>query len=142
MGSSTPTLTVTREVYDAIVGHAERGVPEEVCGVLGGEHAAEESRAVAVREAENAAATPRSTYELEPTEQMELMESIHGEGYDVVGFYHSHPAGPPCPSATDERQATWTGYSYVIVVLEGAHPYVGSWRWTGERFDREAVALE
>ncbi|WP_246986654.1 desampylase [Halorientalis marina] len=134
-------LTVDRAVYDELVAHAREGAPAEVCGVLGGTHDADESHATVARRAENAAATPRTRYELTPTEQFALMEGIEDEGLDVVGFYHSHPAGPPRPSETDAAQATWAGYAYVIVDLAGAEPVVGAWRWTGERFAREAVGV-
>jgi proteasome lid subunit RPN8/RPN11 len=73
----------------------------------------------------------------------ELLDALEARGPDLVGFYHSHPAGPPAPSATDVARATWPGLSYVIVVLDGRHPYVGSWRWNAEAgtFDQEVVAL-
>ena len=44
------------------------------------------------------------------------------------------------PSETDREQATWPGYSYAICAFDG-YPYLGSWRWTGERVERETVAL-
>jgi proteasome lid subunit RPN8/RPN11 len=122
-------------VREAIVEHAREGAPEEVCGVLGGRRG-EESAATTSRRAENVAVTPRTRYELDPAEQLRLMDDIENGGDDVVGFYHSHPAGPAGPSETDAAQATWTGYSYVIVDLS-REPSVGSWRWTGERFEEE-----
>ncbi|MEA5406272.1 M67 family metallopeptidase [Haloarculaceae archaeon H-GB2-1] len=84
---------------------------------------------------------PRTRYALDAAEQLQAIEAIEAEGLETVGFYHSHPAGPPGPSETDAANATWPGVSYVIVVLDGAHPYVGSWRWTGEAFRQETVAL-
>jgi proteasome lid subunit RPN8/RPN11 len=69
------------------------------------------------------------------------MRTIEDGGEDVVGFYHSHPSGPPRPSQTDTARATWEGYSYVIVSLDGQQPYVGSWRWTGDHFEQEVVAI-
>ena len=142
-------LTVTQEVYDAVVDHALGGQPEEVCGIVGGSYGEERSHATAVRRTENVAETPRSTYRIDPAEQLDVMEDIEQqaadggarESADVVGFYHSHPRGPPRPSATDTAQATWEGYSYLIVVLSGKHPFVGSWRWTGERFEPEVMAI-
>ncbi len=134
-------LAVTQEVYDAVITHAIDGMPAEVCGVLGGGHGEAQSHAVTAREVENVADSPRTTYHLDPPEQLEVMDDIEKEGADVVGFYHSHPMGPPGPSPTDTAQATWSGYSYVIVSLSGAHPFVGSWRWTGNRFEREAVGI-
>ena len=133
-------LRVTREVYDTAIDHAREGAPSEVCGVLGGDRGAT-SHARTLRRAENVAADPRTEYRIDPTEQLALMEEVETGGDEVVGFYHSHPRGPAQPSPTDRRRATWTDRSYVIVVLDGAHAYVGSWRWTGEEFERETVAL-
>jgi proteasome lid subunit RPN8/RPN11 len=133
-------LRLTREVYDAAIDHAREGAPAEVCGVLGGERGPT-SHARTLRRAENVAADPRTEYRIDPAEQLALMEEVEAAGEEVVGFYHSHPHGPAEPSPTDRRRATWTERSYLIVVLDGGWPYVGSWRWTGERFAREAVAL-
>ena len=133
-------LRVTREVYDAAVDHAREGLPAEVCGVLGGDRGAT-SHARTLYRAENAAADPRTEYRIDPAEQLALMEEVEAAGQEVVGFYHSHPRGPAEPSPTDRRRATWADRSYLIVVLEGEWPYVGSWRWTGQRFARQAVAL-
>lgn len=158
-------LAVTRRVYDEVIAHARERAPAECCGVLGGdaggewrgddpqESAAgratepgdgerERSSADRYRRAENVASEPRTAYELDPAEQLTHMQSIEDSGREVVGFVHSHPAGPPVPSRTDERQATWTGYSYVIVALGGTEPFVGSWRWTGTTFEREVVAVQ
>jgi proteasome lid subunit RPN8/RPN11 len=132
-------LELTRGVYDAVIDHAREGRPREVCGVLGGE-AGDPALARTHRRAENAAADPRREYRIDPGEQLALLEAVETAG-DVVGFYHSHPAGPPRPSPTDEARAAWEGYSYLIVAMDGEHPYVGSWRWTGEAFEREAVAV-
>ena len=132
-------LSVSQEVYETVIDHARRGGKEEVCGVLGGEYGEEHRYAYTGREAENVADTPRSTYRIEPKEQLELMEEIRKRGQDIVGFYHSHPSGPPRPSATDAAQATWPGYSYLIVSLSGEYPFVGSWCWTGERFQPEVL---
>ncbi len=133
-------LRLTRAVYDAAIDHAREGAPAEVCGVLGGDRGPR-SRVRTLRRAENVADVPHTEYRIDPTAQLALMEEIEADGEAVVGFYHSHPRGPAAPSPTDRRCATWTGRYYVIVVLDGAHPYVGSWRWTGEAFEREAVAL-
>jgi len=134
-------LSLARPVYDEIAAHARAGAPREACGVLGGEFGDERSHVHRHDRAENVADRPRRAYALDPEEQFALMEGIEDEGHEVVGFYHSHPRGPPVPSAADEAEATWEGYSYVIVSLGGEEPYVGSWRWTGTAFRREAVAL-
>jgi proteasome lid subunit RPN8/RPN11 len=139
-------LALTREVYDGSIAHARECAPEECCGVLGGARGGdgecERSHADRYRRVANVAEAPRTAYELDPDEQLAHMQAIEDAGREVVGFVHSHPAGPPAPSRTDERQATWAGYSYVIVALGGAEPFVGSWRWTGEGFEQEVIAVQ
>jgi proteasome lid subunit RPN8/RPN11 len=136
-------IELPRETYDAIVDHASEGAPEEVCGVLGGDYGEERTRVESAHRAENAAETPKTEYEIDPEEQLALIETIEDDGGEVAGFYHSHPAGPTQPSATDAARATWPGVSYCIVVLDGRHPYVGSWRWNddSETFEQEVVRV-
>ncbi len=135
-------LSLARDAYDDILAHAEAGGDEEVCGVLAGERgeSGDTSRVEAVHRAENVADSPRTRYRIDPEEQLAIIEAIEGSGREVVGFYHSHPRGPPVPSETDAERAAWPGYSYAIC-LPGERPYLGSWRWTGEAFERETVAL-
>jgi len=134
-------LVLRRAAYDDIIDHAIDGQPEEICGVLGGRFDEERSRVTSIHPASNVSERPRTEYFMDPEEQLELIDEIEGRGDDVVGFYHSHPAGPTVPSPTDEARATWPGYSYVIAALDG-HPYLGSWRWTGEEFEQEVVRVD
>lgn len=97
-------------------------------------------RVTRIERATNAAATPETRYELDPAEQLSLLESVESAGREVVGFYHSHPNGPAGPSATDAAQATWDGYVYAIVSLAD-EPSLGAWRWTGEAFDPLTVTV-
>lgn len=134
-------LGLSWSVYETILDHAERDTPAEVCGILGGDYGNDVSYALSVEPAENVAETPSTTYRIDPTEQLELMKAIEETGADIVGFYHSHPSGPPRPSATDAAQATWTDRSYLIVTLTEGLPVVDSWRWNGEQFRAETVRI-
>jgi proteasome lid subunit RPN8/RPN11 len=152
--ADAPTIVVPASVRDELLSHAREGAPEEVCGILAGTNGDGETAGSGARwpsrcvethhPAANVAGTPRTRYEIDPREQLELMERIEDAGREVVGFYHSHPQGPAEPSATDAAQATWPGRSYVIASLDGgdAAASVGSWRWTGERFIAEEVRIE
>lgn len=131
-------LTLPHRVHDGIVRHADG--EHEVCGVLAGDYDADESRATDRHPATNAAATPATRYRIDPEELLGILEAIEADGRDVVGFYHSHPNGPPEPSETDAERATWTGYSYVICTPDDP-PSLGSWRWDGSTFQRERVAV-
>jgi proteasome lid subunit RPN8/RPN11 len=132
---TSPELTVGRAVHDRLLDLAREGAPEEICGVLGGR----EGSVTHAEAVPNVASTPETRYELAPAETVEAIDRLETDGTHL-GFYHSHPRGPPRPSATDEAEAMWPGYVYCIVsVPESA---VRAWRWTGERFERLAVAVE
>lgn len=135
-------ITFPRALYDDIVRQAYRGENHEVCGILGGTYGDEHSTVSTVKQAENAADLPTVRYAIDPEEQFALTEDIEESGDAVVGFYHSHPAGPTNPSETDRERATWPDHSYVIVALNG-YPYVGSWRWRADEsaFEPERVLL-
>ncbi|WP_170977274.1 desampylase [Halorussus salinisoli] len=140
-----PAIVLPESVREEILAQAREGAPEEVCGVLAGTRGDETTdHRVEVRHpAENVAETPRTRYEIDAREQLELMETVEESGRDVVGFYHSHPQGPDAPSATDAAQATWPDRSYVIASLAGdGEGSLGSWRWTGEEFVAESVRVE
>ena len=64
-----------------------------------------------------------------------LREERHARaaGWEILGFYHSHPDRPPRPSETD-REFAWPGYSYVIQsVRDGLAAEVYSWRLKDDR---------
>jgi proteasome lid subunit RPN8/RPN11 len=116
---------------------ARGGAPEEVCGVLGGRD--EPERVVTgVHPVSNVAEDPRTRYELDPEETYRIIEELEERGDDVLGFYHSHPAGPDEPSETDRELATWEGKVYCIVSLAD-EPTIGAWVWTGTTFESVAV---
>lgn len=131
-----------RNLYDNIIHHAYLGDEEEICGVLGGTYDGQRSIVESVHKTENAADVPEVRYYIDPEEQFRIVEEIEDSGRDVIGFYHSHPAGGPQPSETDAARATWPDRSYVIVALDG-YPSVGAWRWRGDgdRFDQETVRV-
>ncbi len=55
------------------------------------------------------------------------------KGFDIVGFYHSHPDHPAVPSAYDLDHA-WPGYSYIIVAVKvGRAEDLLSWEMQPDR---------
>jgi proteasome lid subunit RPN8/RPN11 len=127
-------LVVERAVSDRLLDHARDGAPDEVCGVLGGR----EGRVTTAEPVPNAASDSERRYELDPAATVEAIDRVETSATHL-GFYHSHPRGPPEPSATDEAEATWPGYVYCIVSVSDAT--LNAWRWTGERFERLSVAV-
>lgn len=133
-------LVLASHVYDGILAHAREASPQEACGLLAGSRD-EHAIATAMHRATNIAPNPERTYEIDAEEQYRLMGEIDAAGQSVVGFYHSHPAGPHGPSTTDHARATLDGYHYLIASLGGPEPVLDAWRWTGSRFERDPVAV-
>lgn len=132
---------LAREAYEEILEHARSAVPQEACGLLGGYREEDKTYAETTHRAPNAAETPNLRYRIEPEIQYELMDGIESAGREMVGIYHSHPAGPPGPSQQDLETAAWTDYPYVIVSLAGGWPTLDAWRYTGQTFHTETVAV-
>jgi proteasome lid subunit RPN8/RPN11 len=133
-------IEFTRDAYDDIVYAGYDGGSEEACGVLAGEYGEEHSVVTAAHATENAAGTPEIEYAIDPEDQLAVTETVEDAGLEVVGFYHTHPAGPPQPSETDAARAAWPGYSYAICSFDG-YPYLGSWRWQEDGFEQELLRV-
>ncbi|HNZ01745.1 MAG TPA: M67 family metallopeptidase [Anaerolineaceae bacterium] len=77
-------------------------LPEEACGLLGGR----QNRAEIVLPVTNSLHSSTRFF-LDPEEMIAAILQLESRGMDVVGIYHSHPAGPAVPSETDLRETTW-----------------------------------
>jgi len=134
-------LELSRDAYDAVLDHARADAPREACGALLGRREGDRVVASTVRRVPNVAEASRVTYELDPEAVVAVFDEAEATGRDVVGFYHSHPAGPARMSDTDRERASWPGYVYVLASLAARPPMLDAWTWTGERFDPEPVGV-
>ena len=112
-------MRVGQDVLDAIAAHARQASPQECCGLLIGT-SDRIGEAVPTR---NAAADPVRRYEISPVDyfaQIRRCRAMASESaLAVIGVYHSHPYGPPEPSATDLANA-FEGFLFVIAGRVGA----------------------
>lgn len=134
-------LRIPRALLEDAYAHARAGAPQEVCGLLagrreGGAHVVE--RLFRMR---NAHPRPVGEYALDPQEQLRVTLHVEDDlGLEVLGFYHSHPAGPARLSATDAARASWPGASYLLIHLRPAEGHLSA-RWDADanRFVPETV---
>nr|WP_100867168.1 M67 family metallopeptidase [Novosphingobium kunmingense] len=94
--------------------------PLECCGLLLGRG----GRIDSVVPAANVHPDPARHFEIDPAALIAAHKAERAGGPQIVGYYHSHPAGPAEPSATDRAQASGDGRVWAIV----AGPAVGWWR--------------
>lgn len=136
-----PALRIPRALLDAVHAHAREGTPLEVCGLLAGRRDGDDHVVERVYRIPNVHPRPVGEYQLDPKEQLRVTLEVEDDlGLEVVGFYHSHPAGPARFSATDAARASWPGQSYLLVHLK---PQEGSlsarWRADRNRFEPEDI---
>jgi proteasome lid subunit RPN8/RPN11 len=131
------TLIMTKPLAEAILEHAHAQYPNECCGALLarcdnvddvriqersalGDEAHSSVPPVRIQRTvplENVAPSPRTHYVIAARSLLNLEREATLEALQVIGFYHSHPAGPAIPSETDCKAAvSW--YTYVIAGLE------------------------
>ena len=107
-------LRLTTAQQANMFAHAQQAWPEEACGMLGGPP----GQVARVYCIENIYHSPVAYY-MEPKAQVAAMIEIEEAGWEIVGIFHSHPAGPNVPSATDVAQAYYPEAVYVILALDG-----------------------
>lgn len=117
-------LSVTSDVIATLVAEAARAAPAECCGLLLGRGGLVSK----ARPAANVAAQPLRRFEIDPAVLLQAHRDARGGGPELLGYYHSHPAGHPVPSATDCEHASGDGRAWAIV----AKGEVAFWR-DGER---------
>ncbi len=109
-------MRISEELIGEIVAHARDDLPNECCGLIGGN----DGEMTSVHRARNAAAT-WLRYEVHPSDQFRIMERLEESGEDLVGIYHSHTKSEAYPSQTDINLADgWPDPLYLICSLE--HP--------------------
>ena len=82
--------------------HVETCAPLEACGLLAGKDGSVREIIVIT----NRAMSP-VRFQMEPLEQIQAFNRMEAAGYELLGIFHSHPAGPPVPSATDIAEAAY-----------------------------------
>lgn len=124
------TLEVSSTLIDELLAAARAVYPLEACGILVGDGAG----IGGMRSCPNVHPNPATHFEIDPQALIDAHRMARAGGPQVVGYWHSHPAGPPSPSATDRAHATGDGRVWAIVALEGSGPTVGWWRDTAGGF--------
>jgi proteasome lid subunit RPN8/RPN11 len=103
--------------------HVLACLPEEACGLLAGR----DGIVSQVRPIENVAhSTVR--FRMEPRAQVDALLDLEAHELELLAIYHSHPSGPPGPSATDAAEASYPEAAAVIWCSD-------SGRWKARAFD-------
>jgi proteasome lid subunit RPN8/RPN11 len=132
-------LTFTVSAWAQMVGHAYGGLPDEACGLLGGDP---ETGYVSVFYPCRNAAESSRVYTVDPRDHLRADRDAEGRGLEIVGVMHSHTHTEAYPSPTDVAQAPDPAWHYVIVSLKREAPVLRSYRIVDGEIAEEAVALD
>jgi proteasome lid subunit RPN8/RPN11 len=142
-------LKLTAAIYEAIRAHGEETYPHECCGVLLGRSAVGVDEVfVNIVESSVPAGNTRTDsahnrYNIAPGELVKIQRQGRESGWDIVGFYHSHPDHPAQWSTTDLAEAHWLGCSYVITaVANRVATQTNSFLLTGASEENKALEAE
>ena len=110
-----------------LLAHLQSCLPEEGCGLLAGAFSNGAGGQVvacsAVLPVTNELRSP-VRFRMAPEDQLHAFYWIEAQGLELVGIFHSHPAGPSHPSATDLAEFAYPGVVYLI-----ASPGPGGLGW-------------
>lgn len=122
-------IKLTKEHYQQIVLQARRESPLECCGLLAGKKTEDSVSVEKVYPLTNIDQSSEH-FSLDPKEQFTALKEMRGEGMELVGNYHSHPATPSRPSEEDKRLAYDTNTLYAILSLQKEEPVLNFFKIT------------
>jgi proteasome lid subunit RPN8/RPN11 len=132
-------LRLAPHVYAQMVGHCYDELPNEGCGLLGGDPAI--AKASICYPTANADASAR-TYSVEPRDILRADRDAEAHGRELIGVFHSHTHTDAYPSPTDVAQAPDPTWHYVIVSLRDDAPVVRAFRIVDGNIAEEPVVLD
>lgn len=94
---------------------ARRAYPAECCGLLLGRQMGAAAFIRQISPARNVHPSPCTHFSIDPRALIDAQRAARQGGPQVLGYYHSHPCGPPAPSATDQAMAAHDGRIWAIV---------------------------
>jgi proteasome lid subunit RPN8/RPN11 len=118
-------IQIRGETLTALLEEARQEPMNECCGLLAGAG----GRIMCAFPATNAAGDTPRAYEIAPEELFRLMREIRAARLELLGIYHSHPAGENRPSARDIERAYYPAVVYFIISPRSdvPHPVRAFW---------------
>ena len=95
-------LILRKDHWHEMLVHVARQAPLEACGLLAGK----KNRVEKVILVQNQAQSP-ARFVMDPYEQLRAFDWIESNGLELLGIFHSHPAGPATVSVTDIAEAAY-----------------------------------
>ncbi|WP_394584191.1 M67 family metallopeptidase [Cytobacillus firmus] len=93
-------MRLPRKLYFQMLGHGEKELPYEACGLLSG---SKESIKTVWKAINNQ--RKRNSFEINEAQFTSILYDMEKKKECFIGIYHTHPTAPPIPSSDDIRHA-------------------------------------
>jgi proteasome lid subunit RPN8/RPN11 len=113
-------MKITDGQLKQIYTHGGETYPRECFGFLVGRPEAGGTVRRVVR-GTNLNAERNDRFEMDPKEFLQVDRAAEDEGFEIIGYYHSHPDWPAIPSQTDISSEV-EGACYLIVSIHEGRP--------------------
>ena len=137
-------MILLKQALQNIEQHAEQGYPAEVVGILVGNlHQQTVSQTVPLTNLQKhtrARSTCQSRYNIDiGKEQWKIEKEIEDSGFDILGYYHSHPDHPSQFSKYDKDHALPNMNYLIISVQKGDAQQIQIWRLREDRSTMDEI---
>ena len=136
-------LSITAAVRDQMINHAQRGLPNEACGLFAGGKGTETIETFFPMQN---AAESHLIYQLDPKEFIEVEQTADQLGIQILGVMHSHTASEAYPSETDVRDANQFDpfgiWFYLIVSLKDKEPSIRAFQIFEKNISEVEIAIK
>jgi proteasome lid subunit RPN8/RPN11 len=110
---SLQPIAIPRPLVNQILHHAQAASTLEVCGLIG----ARDGIPTTCYPLDNVSEQAETRFAPDPGQQVEAMRTLRERGETLFAIFHSHPAAPALPSASDREQLGYPETLYLIVSL-------------------------
>ncbi|KUO65760.1 MAG: hypothetical protein APF84_00425 [Gracilibacter sp. BRH_c7a] len=134
-------IVLTKKQFAEILSHSLKTLPNEACGLLGGNIDGDMKSVQQVYLLTNIEHSPEH-YSMDPKEQFAAVKDMRSNGWVMLGNFHSHPGSPSRPSEEDKRLAYDPQMSYLILSLLDIHnPVLKSFMIQRDAVDVEEIII-
>lgn len=133
-------ISLKKSDYEKMLSHALEGLPNEACGLLGGEISENGDKEVKKVYLLTNIDNSNEHFSLDPKEQLAAIKDMRANDLVPLGNWHSHPESPSRPSDEDKRLAYDKTASYMILSLMDKNaPVLKSFKIDGTNAEQETL---
>jgi proteasome lid subunit RPN8/RPN11 len=126
-------LYLRKSQWQVTLNHLLACLPEEGCGLLAGRQENRAAYVTVVLPIANELHSP-VRFRMDPLSQLQAFQWLDEQGLDLLAIFHSHPAGPAYPSATDQAEFAYPG---VLTLIVSPHSAEDGWQARAYALDLE-----